>query len=97
MRRKRAYSKIVDNRRTLMFTGFYSGVHFAKTKKTGKDLVLPTFIIIFAHVDESRSSSKCLGAMKFLLTSPTSAFVPRSLNEFDYEIKSYSKGKRGVA
>lgn len=50
---------------------------------------MKVFCCNFATVNENRSSSECLGTMKFLLTSP-SAFVPRSLNELDYEIKSYS-------
>jgi hypothetical protein len=57
---------------------------------------MKVFCCNFATVNENRSSSKCLGTMKFLLTSP-SAFVPRSLKNLNYEYNFYSAGKRGVA
>ena len=59
--------------------------------------VVTEYVCIFAVVDENRSSSKVPWCHEVFINFLPSAFVPRSLNEYDYEIKSYSKGKRGVA
>lgn len=76
---------------------FIVAIMLRMQKKNGKDFALPIIICTFAPVNETRSSSKCLGAMRFSLTSPASAFVPRSQKELDYDYYSHSEGKRGVA
>jgi len=51
----------------------------------------------FAPMDETRSSSGEPLSHEVIINSTPGAIEPRSLNESDYENKSFSKGKRGVA
>ena len=53
-------------------------------------MAIPTFIINFALVNENRSPSEEPLSHEVIYKLASGAIEPRSLNEFDYEIKSYS-------